>query len=51
MKIAAGCSAAIFAINACRAPGLVARISDGAVNRMSPYAISTRGRADLPAAR
>src|SRR3984957_15680714 len=43
MKIAAGFSAAIFATKACRATGLVAPLSVGEVNRMSPYATSTSG--------
>src|SRR5882672_4177920 len=40
---AAGFSAATFATSACRAPGLVASVSEGAVNRISPYATNTSG--------
>src|SRR5258708_1616237 len=47
-KIAAGFSAATFATSACRTPGLVASVSDGAVNRISPYATNTSGSGSSP---
>src|SRR5258708_1495063 len=47
-KIAAGFSAAIFATKACRAPGLVASVSDCAVKRISPYATNTSGSGRSP---
>src|SRR5258708_3294425 len=47
-KIAAGFSAAIFATKACRAPGLVASVSDCVVKRISPYATNTSGSGRSP---